>query len=158
MTRRLALATSATVWVAAAQEAAMKPRVPDRGPQIAGELVKEFVGAGHNNIEKVKELLGRQASLVRVAWDWGGGDFESALGGAGHMGQREIAEFLIRQGAPLELPAAAMLGKLDYVKATIAAFPGIEKTLGPHKIPLLAHAKRGGTVAEGVVKYLESLG
>jgi hypothetical protein len=51
-----------------------------------------------------------------------------------------------------------MLGKLDIVQAAVAAFPGIHRTLGPHKIPLLAHAPRGGPAAPDVLRYLESLG
>ena len=71
------------------------------------------------------------------------------------MGNREIAQFLIGQGARTDIFSAAMLGQLEVVKARVKAFPGIERSLGPHKIPLLAHAKRGG--AEEVVAYLDSL-
>jgi len=130
----------------------------DKGPPIALEIVKEFVGAAHANLDRVKEMLAEKPALVKVAYDWGGGDFETALGGAGHMGQREIAEYLIAHGAPLELPAACMLGRLDFVKAAIAAFPDAAKTNGPHNITLIAHARKGGTQAVTVLNYLESLG
>ncbi|MDX2181381.1 MAG: hypothetical protein SFV18_17435 [Bryobacteraceae bacterium] len=129
----------------------------DKGPPVPLEVVKEFVGAGHGNLDRVKEMLAERPALAKVAYDWGGGDFETALGGAGHMGQREIAEYLIAHGAPLELPAACMLGRLDFVKAAIAAFPEAAKTAGPHGITLVAHARKGGTKAEPVLNYLESL-
>jgi hypothetical protein len=129
----------------------------DKGPPVPLDVVKEFVGAGHGNLDRVKEMLAERPALAKVSYDWGGGDFETALGGAGHMGQREIAEYLIAHGAPLELPAACMLGRLDFVKAAVAAFPEAAKTLGPHGITLIAHARKGGTQAEAVLKYLESL-
>ena len=54
--------------------------------------------------------------------------------------------------------SAAMLGQLDVVKAFVAASPGIQRTPGPHGIPLLAHARAGGLGAAAVLAYLESLG
>ena len=71
------------------------------------------------------------------------------------MGNRQIAEYLIGQGARTDIFAAAMLGRIEIVQALVKAFPGIEKSLGPHKIPLLAHAERGK--AENVIEYLKSL-
>lgn len=139
------------------QEAPAPKVKVDKGPPLEGALVKEFVGAAHANLGKTKEMLGEKPALLNATWDWGGGDFETGLGGAAHMGNREIAEFLIGQGARMDIFAAAMLGKLEIVKAMVTAFPGIEKSLGPHKIPLLVHAKKGGAAAEAVVAYLESL-
>jgi hypothetical protein len=51
-----------------------------------------------------------------------------------------------------------MMGQLDAVKAFVAARPGIQRTLGPHGITLMAHAKAGGTDAAAVVQFLASLG
>lgn len=149
--RRLFL-TAVAVLPAAAQT--KKP--PDRGPALAPELVKEFVGAAHSDLPKTQAMLDGQAGLLNATWDWGGGDFETALGGASHMGRRDIAEFLIARGARLDIFAAAMLGQLAVVEAMVAAFPGIETSLGPHKIPLLAHARRGGDQALAVVQFLEA--
>lgn len=129
----------------------------DKGPPLPLPLVKEFVGAAHANLDRTKELLAAQPALLNACWDWGGGDFETGLGGAAHMGNRAIAEFLISQGARADIFALAMLGQLDAVKALVKAFPGIHRSLGPHKIPLIAHAKRGGAPAEAVVAYLDSL-
>lgn len=130
--------------------AGASPSVPDRGPQIDGARVKEFVGAGHANLDKVKEMLAAQPTLINATWDWGGGDFETALGGASHMGRPDIAEFLLANNARMDLFAAAMLGKLEIVKAAVAAFPNIVRVPGPHRISLIAHAEKGGatTVAE----------
>ncbi|MFN0103968.1 MAG: ankyrin repeat domain-containing protein [Bryobacteraceae bacterium] len=130
----------------------------DKGPPLESALVKEFVGAAHGKLDKTREMLGAQPALLNATWDWGGGDFETGLGGASHMGNREIAEFLIGKGARADIFAAAMLGQIDIVKAFVKAFPGIERSLGPHKIPLLVHAKKGGTQSLAVVEYLQSLG
>jgi hypothetical protein len=35
----------------------------------------------------------------------------------------------------------------DVVKALVAARPGVQRTLGPHGITLLAHAEVGGNAA-----------
>ena len=126
-------------------------------PALEAGLVQEFVGKAHGDLERVQELLAQQPSLINATWDWGGGDFETALGAASHMGRRDIAEFLLKNGARLDLFAAAMLGELEVVRAGLNAFPDAVHTPGPHGIPLIAHAKAGGEKAEAVVKYLESL-
>jgi hypothetical protein len=129
-------------------------RIPDRGPQLPGTLVQEFVRAAHGDLAKTKSMLGDQPALLNACWDWGGGDFETGLGGASHMGSREVAEYLIAQGARMDIFAAAMLGRLEIVEAMVRAFPGIESSKGPHGIPLIAHAKKGGAEAEPVVRFL----
>jgi hypothetical protein len=95
--------------------------------------------------------------LVNATWDWGGGDFETALGAASHTGQKDIANFLLEHGARMDIFAATMLGKLDIVKATLTAFPDALKTLGPHGIPLIVHAQVGGDDAKTVLEFLQSL-
>jgi hypothetical protein len=131
--------------------------MPDKGPPLDKDLVKEFVTVAHSKLEATVALMEREPALINAAHDWGGGDWETALGGASHMGNKPIALYLLEKGARMDLFAAAMLGKLDVVKATIAAFPNAHKVLGPHKIPLIAHARKGGPEAEAVVRFLESL-
>lgn len=113
--------------------------------------------AGHGDLDKVKALLAREPNLLNAGWDWGGGDWETALGGAAHTGQREIALYLLEQGARIDLFAAAMLGQLDVVKAILTTNPAQRHALGPHRIPLFRHAQMGGDAAAAVVAYLESL-
>ncbi|MNW22351.1 hypothetical protein D3C71_2237740 [compost metagenome] len=50
-----------------------------------------------------------------------------------------------------------MLGKLDIVKGIINDNPNVVDLLGPHTIPLMAHAKAGGDHSINVVQYLESI-
>lgn len=133
------------------------PAPPDKPAPLPGALVKEYVIAGHGNFEKTKAMLADNPRLLNATWDWGNGDFETALGGASHMGNREIATFLIGEGARLDIFAAAMLGRIDIVRAAVAAFPGIHRSLGPHGIPLIAHAEKGGPESAELAQYLRSL-
>lgn len=131
--------------------------MPDRPPALQGEQVREFVIAGHGNYERVKEMLTEEPGLINAAWDWGGGDFETALGGAAHTGSREIARYLLAHGAHMTIHAAAMLGELDVVKAVLAAQPTAHQHPGAHGIPLLVHAQQGGEAAAEVVAFLQAL-
>jgi hypothetical protein len=126
-------------------------------PALEAGLVQEFVGNAHGDLNRVKELLAQQPRLINACWDWGDGDFETALGAAAHMGRKDIAEYLLDQGARLDLFAAAMLGKTDVVAAALAAFPDAINVPGPHGIPLLAHARAGGDEAHAVAELLESM-
>ncbi len=131
---------------------------PTKPPPLPAELVKEFVIAAHANFDKLKTMLDAEPRLLNATWDWSHGDFESAIGGAGHMGRADIARYLIDHGARYDLFVAAMLGELGTVKAILSTTPTLAHSAGPHGIPLIAHAKAGGDVSKPVVDYLESLG
>lgn len=157
--RRLFLGLPLLVPVAMAEtpNGVTKP-LPATFPTQEPDLVREIVGASHANLPRVKELVTARPSLAKAAWDLGFGDWETALGAASHVGNREIAQFLLENGAHPTIFSAAMLGHLDTVKAFVAASPGIQKTKGPHSINLMNHAKAGGKQAAEVVAYLETLG
>ena len=127
-------------------------------PPLDQKLVKEFVGAGHKDFEKVKALLAEHPTLINAAHDWAAGDFETCLGAASHVGYKEIAQFLIDQGAQANIFTAALFGKLELVKGMIDFFPKALNAKGPHGFTLLHHAQRGGEEALAVKEYLESLG
>jgi hypothetical protein len=129
----------------------------DTKPALDAKLVEEFVGVSHGNFERVKELLVQEPALINATWDWGGGDFETALGAASHMGNKAIANYLLEHGARIDIFAAAMLGKLEIVKAALLAYPDAIDIPGPHGIPLIDHAEAGGEDAKSVVEYLNSL-
>jgi hypothetical protein len=126
-------------------------------PALEATLVQEFVGKSHGDLERVKQLLAQEPALINATWDWGGGDWETGLGAAAHMGRSDIANYLLEHGARLDLFAAAMLGKLEIVRAAIVAYPQAINIPGPHGIPLIAHAQAGGNNAIQVYEYLESL-
>lgn len=118
--------------------------------------VQLLVANAHGDLEIVRTLLAEEPRLVNAAWDWGGGDWETALGAAAHMGRRDIALFLLENGARLDLFAAAMLGDVEVVRTTLAAYPAMRDELGPHGIPLVEHARAGGEEARAVLELLES--
>jgi len=119
------------------------------------DRVRSVVGASHNNLARVKELVTASPALAKAVWDWGYGDFESALGAASHTGQREIAEYLVTNGARPDVFFHAMMGHLDAVKALIAAEPKLVAWPGPHGISLLSHAEAGE--AKAVIEYLKTV-
>ena len=123
--------------------------------RVDSALVEAFVGQAHSDLDRVRELLGGYPELVNAAWDWGGGDWETGLGAAAHMGRRDIALFLLAEGARMDVFAAAMLGELAIVAAMIEAFPELRFARGPHGIPLIAHAEAGGDHAAGVLEFLQ---
>jgi hypothetical protein len=157
--RTLSFASPGPVLGLADEESSRNPEpVPDLFPTQPPELAREMVTVAHFDLKRVKELVEARPSLARTSWDWGFGDWEDALGGASHMGNRPIAEYLISKGARPTLFSAAMLGHLEVVKAFVAAQPGIQRIRGPHSITLLAHAKAGGESARPVFDFLKSLG
>lgn len=149
-------APSAAETPSAPQPAFSAP--PDAAfPSHPPALVREMVIAAHGNLPRVRELVGRWPTLAKAALDWGYGDWEDALGAASHVGNREIAELLLANGARPTLFSAAMLGQLDAVRAFIAASPGAAAVYGPHGITLFQHAIAGGAAAQGVVDYLRTV-
>ena len=124
---------------------------------LESTLVQEFVVKSHGDLERVKELLAQEPGLINATWDWGGGDFETALGSASHMGRPDIANYLLKNGARLDLFAAAMLGKYEIVKSALDSYPDAIHVPGPHGISLLEHAKFGGEAASAVYEFLQSL-
>ena len=121
------------------------------------EMVREMVTVSHGNLARVKALVARHPALAKVSYDWGFGDWETPIDAASHMGNRDIAEFVLANGARPTIFSAAMLGQLDVVKAFIAAAPGIQRTKGPHSITLLRHAMAGGVQARPVIEYLMTI-
>ena len=129
------------------------------GPeQLKSELVKEFVAAGHNDLDKVKLMLAEQPNLIYCRYDWGNGDFEEAIEGAGHVGDDDIANYLIEQGARVNLFVLTMLGKTELVKPVLEAYPSLINAKGAHGFTLLHHAERGGEKAKELYDYVLSKG
>ena len=126
----------------------------DRKPQLDGQMVNEFVIAAHRDLARVKEMLAEEPQLINSCWNWGGDDWETAIGGAAHTGQKEIAEYLLTNGAHLDIFCAAMLGKKKIVAAFIEDDPAVVHKKGPHGIPLIVHAKAGGQ--DEIVSLIEA--
>ena len=136
------------------QAGSVHPLYPSHHP----DAVKEIVSMSHGNLERVREMLKVTPALAKSAWEWGFGDWETPLAAAAHTGQAEIARLLMENGAQPDVFAFAMLGNLDAVQMLVKQNPGIQRSLGPHGITLLAHARFGGEKAAGVLAYLTELG
>jgi hypothetical protein len=130
--------------------------VDEKGSPIDSSKVNAIVLKAHGDLDAVRDLLQEEPKLANAAWDWGGGDWETGLGAAAHMGRRDIAELLLEHGAPLDLFAAAMLGETAIVRAVLDTFPEMRDAKGPHGIPLIEHARKGGDEAREVLELLES--
>jgi hypothetical protein len=105
----------------------------------------------------VKKLLAKEPALLNGTMDWGAGDWETGLGGASHMGRRDIVSYLLEQGARIDLFCAAMMGQLEAVKAFLTLQPHLIDAKGPHGFSLHFHAQVGGKEAEPVLAYLQSI-
>ncbi len=139
-----------------------------RYPSMDDAMVSGIVGAAHGNIDKVKELVSKRPELAGASWDWGFGDWETALGAASHVGRRDIAELLMSHGARPDIFTFTMMGMLKSVQEVIETVPGIQSHNGPHGITLLQHAKNrlgdknitteDKANVNKVISYLEGLG
>jgi hypothetical protein len=127
-------------------------------PPYTIDLVKEFVIAGHGNFAKTQSMVKDHPNLVFSKFDWGNGDFEAAIEGAGHVGNREIAEFLIDAGSRVTLFVLTMLGRTELVKPILEAYPKLIFAYGPHGFTLLHHAKVGGKAGDELYAYLQEKG
>lgn len=136
-------------------EPSFKPRWAK--PQINRTMAQDFVIYAHSDLEMVKQLLEREPALLNASIDWGGGDWETGLGGASHMGRRDIVSYLLGRGARIDLFCSAMLGMLDTVKAMLTLEPALVEAKGPHGFSLHFHAQVGGEGSKPVLDYLQSI-
>jgi len=134
---------------------------PKRYPAIPEEIANEVVAISHFNLDRLKTLVNKRPELARATWDWGFGDWETAIGAASHVGREDIVDFLISKGARPDIFTYAMLGAYETVKGMIELMPGLQRISGPHGISLLTHAMQGDTKSQNSIKlidYLTALG
>jgi Ankyrin repeats (3 copies)/Ankyrin repeat len=131
----------------------------ERPSRLDLEMVKDWVGKAHQpKLDPMRDLLRSEPNLINASWDWGSGDWESALQAAAHTGSREMALFLLDQGASVDLFASTMLGQLSALKSMFEAFPKSLSVRGAHGIPLLSHAVVGEAPSRSVFDYLLTRG
>ncbi|MES2881681.1 MAG: ankyrin repeat domain-containing protein [Bacteroidota bacterium] len=126
--------------------------------RLVEAAVQDFVGQGHKDLDAVKKLHAQYPTLLNAAWDWGGGDFETALGAASHVGRIDIMNYLLEHGAQMNFLTLCVFGKTDLVKELLKQHPYLLNMKGPHGFTPLHHAIRGGENALEVKKLLEDLG
>lgn len=160
----LAVAPAALAQEAGPVEAAFQRDYPEPGfkpswksPVTNRTLVQDFVIYAHSDLDMVRKLLDRDATLVYAFMDWGSGDWESALGGASHMGRHDIVKLLLERGARMDIFCAAMMGQLEAVKAMLTLEPKLIDSRGPHGFSLHFHGQLAGKDADRMVGYLQSV-
>jgi len=154
----LALGDRAAAQMPSSDSSAKPDPGPDGFPRQNPKLVEETVGASHGKFDRVKELVTAYPELAKSSWDGGFGDWEAPIDAASHVGNRDIALFLLEHGARPTIFTFAMLGHVEVVKAMLTAQPTLRKTLGPHGFNLFHHAKVGGDAAAAVRDYLKEIG
>ena len=105
--------------------------------------INEFVSAAHNNAEKTRIMVDKNPLILNCSSQIARGDFETAIGGASHMGRRDIADVLVERGARLDIFNLTFLGYTEVVQQLIEASPHYLNAYGPHGFTLLHHAKVG---------------
>jgi hypothetical protein len=128
-----------------------------KNPQLNKTLVQDFVIFAHSDLPMTKKLLEKEPMLINATMDWGKGDWESGLGGASHMGRRDIVNYLLENGARMDIFCAAMMGQLEAVRQMLTLQPKLIDARGPHGFSLHFHAQVGGPEAEPVLAYLQSV-
>ena len=110
------------------------------------DQIRDFVTAGHFNLAKVQSMLAENPELLNAAHPWSESDHETAIMAATQTGNVAIVEFLIAQGAPVDICTATMLGRREMVSEMLAQNPVLGQARGAHGIPLLAYASMSGDV------------
>jgi ankyrin repeat protein len=103
--------------------------VPDAN---AGQAtIDELVGNAHGNFARVKELLDEHPELLNAKATWN----ETPIQAATQMGNRQIIDFLIERGAPVDEFTSLVLGR---------STQGVFDQRGIHDLPALYFAAIGG--------------
>lgn len=109
---------------------------------ITQEEANQFILICHiEDLDPVKKWIFEKPEIVNV---YNSDLHETALGAAGHMGRSVIAEYLLKNGAELELATAAMLGMKDTVTEWLEKDSSLAHSGGAHNIPVAFHAAMSG--------------
>ena len=101
--------------------------------QPSQQIVDEFVGVAHGDFDRVKELLAQYPALIHANATWN----ETPIQAAAQMGRKDMVEYLLNAGAPLDICTAAMMGMEDQVRSLLASDPASPQATGAHGIPLM---------------------
>jgi ankyrin repeat protein len=120
-------------------------------PELDPALVEECVGNAHGNLERVRELVEEHPDLVHARAPWN----ETAVEAATQMGRRDIIEYLVSKGAPVDFFTACVLGRRDHVLAELEADPARARARGVHELPALYFAGIGSQleIAELLLRH-----
>jgi ankyrin repeat protein len=116
------------------------PFAPRPQPALPQPVINEYVAVSHGNLARVQELLALYPSLLLVNASWN----ELAVEAGAHVGFKDGVRLQLDQGAPCALPTAAMMGKVDHVRALLAEDPERIHDCGAHNMPLAWFPAIGG--------------
>lgn len=88
--------------------------------KITKQDIKEFVTAAHGNLDLLRQMLAAKPGLLNLP-----NGNETAMGAACQMKRGDIIEFLLDQGAPLDIYAACVLGQTAKVATFLEADPSL---------------------------------
>ena len=103
-------------------------------------LVEACVGNAHGNLSRVRELVEQHPELVNARAPWN----ETPIEAATQLGRKDIVDYLLSKGAPLDFFTACVLGRRDLVEAELARDPARARSQGVHGLPALYFAAIGG--------------
>lgn len=109
---------------------------------LSQETINTFVVAAHHDLPEVQHMLATHPDLLNASAEW----METAVQAAAHTGQREIVQFLLDQGAPLDICTAAMMGMRDALQQFITDSPEMLDDTGAHDIPLMFYPALMGNI------------
>ncbi len=122
---------------------------PDNSAQaLSQDAINAFVIASHYDLPKVQQLLSEQPALLNENAEW----IETPVQAAAHVGRRDIVEFLLEHGAPLDICTASMLGRFEDVQAMLTDDPDMIDDVGAHNIPLMYYSVIAGRA--DIAQYL----
>ncbi|MEO1288226.1 MAG: ankyrin repeat domain-containing protein [Chloroflexota bacterium] len=123
------------------------------------DLVRELVMAAHRDLDEVKRLVAEHPDLIDEAVEWRPQQTETSLQAASHIGRRDIAEFLLENGAKPNMVVYAMLGDEEQFNAMLADDPDNINEIGAHNFSLMFHAALGGNlnIIETIHQQAESV-
>jgi hypothetical protein len=102
--------------------------------------IKEFVEAAHGDLPKVKQMLEANPQLLNMP-----NGSETALGAACQMRRKDVVEYLLSQGAEMDIYAACVLGRTDAVRSFLDTDPALLNAKAGHahrKTPLYFAAEQ----------------
>ena len=108
--------------------------------ELDQSLVEECVGSAHGDLARVRDLVERHPALVNARAPWN----ETPIEAATQLGRKDIIDFLLSKGAPLDFFTACVLGRRDVVAAELASDAARARSRGVHDLPALYFAAIGG--------------
>src|SRR3954464_2106220 len=110
--------------------------------EFTQDQINNFVIAAHHDLAEVQVALAEHPDLLNENAEW----LETPIQAASHVYNRPIIDFLLEQGAPMDICTAAVLGRVDDVKAILVDDPEASQEIGPHNLALMFYPAIVGNV------------